>query len=183
MVRKTRKQRGGNRQTIDKYKYLLSTFAYSDAQHDFKNVKSNRTSYYNLYKNTIARSISESPYNELNENQLLELIKITHITNKPNRKQFTLNNIIEEYVNNDGSMFVEMLIDNILKRSYTIHVVHYQTNNDIIVNPQNFIHYFASMRTFIIDQFTMKFLMDSRTIMTLVYIMKMTHFIYYIIVK
>ena len=102
-------------------------------------------------------SIPESPYNEFDEKQLLQSIKITHINNKPIRTKFTLDNIIEKYKATSGFLFVDMLIGDVLKRRYNVHVVHYQSYEDIIVNPYEFEHYFATTRTFIIDQFTMKF--------------------------
>jgi hypothetical protein len=44
-----------------------------------------------------------------------------------------------------------------LKREYMVHVVHYQSNKDVIVNPEYMHDYFGGVRTFIIDYFTMKF--------------------------
>lgn len=59
----THKRRGGNR-VIDAYKYILSSFAYSDAKHDFSNVSGYRGDFYSDYKHTIQTGIPISNHTE-----------------------------------------------------------------------------------------------------------------------
>jgi hypothetical protein len=147
---KTRKYKGGNKDTIEQYKELLSSYAYSDAKHDFKDI------YLNI-KHHITDSIPKSKYNEYNEKSLLKSIKINQINNIQSSFNFDIDNIIEYYYSNNDLLFLDMELNSKIYRKYMIHVVKYQENDDIVVNTSNLFYYFGGMRTFIIDYFTMKF--------------------------
>lgn len=151
-TRRNKNQKGGNQITIDAYKDLLSTFCYSDAKHDFD-------SYYTNNKSHITGSIPTSSNipEGLNENILLKSIDITNLDNNSNIINFSLQGIIDMYEETDGILRVNMKFHDNIQREYMIYVVHYQDNEDVITDPDNFLMYFGGMRSFIIDYFTLKF--------------------------
>ena len=124
-TRKYKGYKGGNKTTIGLYKELLSSYAYSDAKHDFKDI-------YVANKSYIIDSIPTSPYKEYTEKSLLKTIKINSINNIKSTFKFDIDNIIEKYNSNDDMLFMDMTINN-LKRTYMVHVVKYQENNNILV--------------------------------------------------
>ena len=151
---KTQKRRGGNR-IIDAYKYILSSFAYSDAKHDFSNVSGYRGNFYLNYKHTIQNDIPISPHTEYTEEMLLKSINITHVNNYPNTTNFTIDNII---YNTEPVYHIDFLLNDIIKRKYIVNIELYQTKTEIRANVSDFVHLFGGMRTFIMDSANMKFL-------------------------
>lgn len=149
---KTRKQKGGNKITIDAYKDLLSVFVHSDAKHDFN-------SYYIKNKSYITGSIPKS--NNLNktlsEDELLSSININNLENTSSTSTFTLQNIIDIYNDTDGILEVEFKFHDNIQRNYMIYVVHYQDNKTLLAEPDNFLMYFGGMRSFIMDYSLIKF--------------------------
>jgi len=149
-TRKNNKINGGSKNIVNLFKSSLSSFVYSDAKHDFNN-------FYKKYKDTIKDSIPIAPYSEYTENSILNSIKITHINDRPNTLNFTIDDIINEHYKSVITV-IDFLIGDKIKRRYDIKVIYYQNDNDMKTNPEHFIHYFEGLRTFIIDSFNLKFL-------------------------
>ena len=106
---KTRKQSGGSKKTVDLYKSILSSFAYSDAKHDFGG--SSKGNFYENHMDSIKDSIPNAPYTEYSEEALLKSIKFMRINDEVNEKIFTINNIIEECKSSPINIF-DFIIDN-----------------------------------------------------------------------
>lgn len=151
----TRKQKGGRKEIIDSYKYLLSSYVYSDAKHDFSNI--NGYDFYSAFKSHIQEGIPQSPFDEFKEDKLLNTIKIKSINDKPVDIDFSVDKVMDMYLQNNNMLILDLAMNNLIKRKYIIHCINYQIDDDMIVNPDNFEHYFGGLRTFVIDFFTMKF--------------------------
>lgn len=151
---KTQKRRGGNR-VIDAYKYILSSFAYSDAKHDFSNVSGYRGDFYSDYKHTIQTGIPISNHTEYTENGLIQSINITHVNDYPNTDKFTIDTIINTVTNSTN---IDLLINNTIHREYRVAIVYYQKNNDIQTDVDYLEVALSGKRVFVIDSVSMKFL-------------------------
>ena len=149
---KTRKRKGGNKETVDSYKTTLSSFAYTDAKHDFGS-----TDFFERYKDTIKDTIPDAPYIIYSEDNLLQSINITHINGEPDTMLFKIENIVNA-CNTLPMLEIDFLINNI-KRSYNVKTVYYQKDKDnIVADPHDFMYYFGGKRTFVFDVFNIKFL-------------------------
>jgi len=147
---KSRKRRGGNA-IVNNYKYILSSFAYSDAKHDFSD-----NQFFSNYADRISENIPPSQHTIYSENQILRSVKVTYAdTTQVNASNDTLLSIINEL---EDIVDVHLSIDDKLRRHYLISTVHYQDGRNIITDLDYFPIIFGGKRTFVIDFFNMKFL-------------------------